>query len=610
MNLRVEDMKDKLKKVYKILSKDQNTLILSGTIFLLILTSAFLSIDILTQYVPINQKLTITNLEWTMNEEEEIPTKVEFRIRNEALTGIIVKEITIGIKNREYENYKNIEESIIEGIELPLTLEITERKSVIIVFNATEYIRAGENELQITFKFKGGNKQLLEEKEKYQIKVNPIELITINPLNGSWHSQNVIPAVNATGGFYRTPVLGKLYDANGTVITENFTPNQDTLNITNLEEKYGYKIVFAAEDYVEQRTEIEVFFGIDRILPTFELKVNETSMPYIEIYQGQSLNVSWEIEENKLAPIKNQEISFFGARKTVYLDHELDLTNKSIVIEKNVTEQLPSDLMTFQLKVTDMAENQQIKQFEVKIKDVTAPNVTNNNFEVMELRNNQAYRIEINATDTSSIKDYFILHVKSLNSSREYFIQKNDLPNSYYDKKQEKWNIYLNSYYFMNEYYGVIAYIFDDSTNNNYAKVNFTIKVENDLIGKSALFYSSFSNDSLFISLKNIGFYTLNITKVKVEWKNENCNEMNSIYSYDNEDYILTVGNYLNATEYNLSTNSSMIFGRNQTMLFRFTFNMQNNFTTENFGELTLHFYTEQYSWITVSYIVEKGKDQ
>jgi hypothetical protein len=462
----------------------------------------------------------LITIQWFDSDGDSVVDVSYVTIQNTGSANAIISAINVTIDTDVSNDTVIIDNSYVEGIPFPLTVNPAERLDLVVSFDPSTYVEIGENIFRIQIVYDDELTAFAPENLKHINNIEPLEFSVLNPIEDSWVSGIIDPQAVAIGG-YKTSII--TYDfalPGGTVVLDNQTI-ADNIDSTLYADQDDYEITFYVSDALGQSAEVTRTFGIDNEEVDVTLSLNESL-----INPGDFLGVSW-IFGIAGAQLTNQTLVMSGdvyGYETVFTSVSDATTAYVLTGPKTAT--MAEDELAFTIYVKDEAGNTNSHGQEFSLIDNVAPvtyfiSPANDTF-LSEYITLEVYAEDASGIDTTRFDVYFF----SYSSSYYYLYQHSVEGTAVFIANQNKWVLEFNTFLLPDDNYSLIAQVYDLSSAGNGASATVDIiEVDNEVLniygaaavdGRGGFFFRR--RGYLTFYLQSMVPSILTITQMKITW--------------------------------------------------------------------------------------------
>jgi len=495
----------------------------------------------------------LLTVQWFDSDGDSVTDVAYVTLQNSGTAAAIIKGLNVTITT-DTQNETDILNAFVQGYELPLAIDTTQRVDLVLVFNPTSHVEIGENIFRIRITYDNDLTSYAPDNLRHIDVIEALDLTVLNPINGSWVSGIIDPQAIATGGFKTSAVTYDFLLPDDTVVLNDqaITKNIDS---TLYSDANNYKIDFSVNDSLGQSSTIRRTFGIDNDDIGITFGVNNSI-----INPGDFLSASWSLTIVG-APLVNQTLVLGGnifPYQQVFTSTEATVTE--YILTGPQTLQMAEDNLVFTLFVKDEAGNLNSAGDTFSLVDNIAP-ITYIITPENDTSESDTVLIEVYASDPSGIDtNRFDVYFFSLSSSFVYLYQQSVRGEATYIANQNKWVLYFNSYILPDDNYSIVAQVYDLSSNGNGASaVVDIVEIDNDVLK----LYGATATDGRGGFFKRRGVLSFNLQclvpgyltleQITINWQsNARITEIYTVYDDSIEQYWLNSagGPYLEDTAY------------------------------------------------------------
>ncbi|MHA1346795.1 MAG: hypothetical protein ACTSVO_09930 [Candidatus Heimdallarchaeaceae archaeon] len=467
-----------------------------------------------------SSNVDLLTVQWFDSDGDSVTDVAYVTLQNSGTAAAIVKGLNVTITT-ETQNETDILNAFIQGYDLPLSIDTTQRVDLVLVFDPTSHIEIGENIFRIRITYDTDLTSFAPDNLRHTDVIEALDLTVLNPIDSSWVSGIIDPQAIAIGGFKTSAVTYDFLLPDDTVVfdDQSVTTNIDS---TLYLDANNYKLDFYVNDSLGQSSTIRRTFGIDNDDIGITFGVNSSI-----INPGDFLSASWSLTIDG-ALLVNQTLVLGGdifPYQQVFTSTEPTVTE--YILTGSQTIQMAEDDLVFTLFVKDEAGNLNSAGDTFSLVDDTAP-ITFFITPVNESSESGMILLEIYASDPSGIDTTrFDVYFFSLTTSFNYLYQQSVSGEATYIANQNKWVLYFNSYVLPDDTYSIVATVYDLSVNGNGASaVVDIVDIDNDVIdvygaaaidGRGGFFFKRRGVLAFYVrSLVPTGVMT--IETIKISW--------------------------------------------------------------------------------------------
>ncbi len=492
-----------------------------------------------------SSSINFITVQWFDTDGDIVVDIAYVTLQNTGTADSVIKSLNITVATSGGDEVV-INETSVQGINLPLEIDAAERLDLVVSFNPEDNVVVGSNIFRV--QMIGENDQVVpfQDNLKYINVIEPLDFLVLNPLNSSWISGIIDAQAVASGGFQVSPITYDFVLPDETVVLQNqaITSHIDS---TAYPDDIGYKMIFSVNDSLGQSKEVTQTFGIDNVGVGVDLSLSDSI-----IYPGDSLTASWSLDYAG-SPLINQTLVLSGTvfgYDQVFTSTEATVTE--YILQGTQTLYMAEDELTFTLYVKDAAGNTNISGELFNLID----NIDPNTYFISPANESDLsgyFVIEVFADDASGIDtNRFDVYFFANSSEYYYFYQQSVEHLATYVVHQKKWVLYFNSYILPDDNFSIVAQVYDLSIAGNGNTTSIVANVDNDVInvfgataidGRGGFFFRR--RGVLSFYLKNLVPYTITISEIMINWGgNSRIDWVYSIYDDTLNQYWLEAGNY------------------------------------------------------------------
>ncbi len=499
----------------------------------------------------------LLTVQWFDRDGDSVTDVAYVTLQNSGTAAAIVKGLNVTI-NTDTQNETDILNAFVQGYDMPLSIDTTQRVDLVLVFDPTSKVEIGENIFRIRITYDNDLTSFAPDNLRHTDIIEPLDLTVLNPIDGSWVSGIIDPQAIAIGGFNTSAITYDFLLPDDTVVLADqaITHNIDS---TLYPDEDLYKIDFYVEDSLGQSSTIRRTFGIDNDYIGITFGVNSSS-----INPGDFLSASWTFTIDG-ADLINQTLVLGGnifPYQQVFTSTEATVTE--YILTGAETLQMAEDDLVFTLFVKDEAGNLNSAGDTFSLIDNTAPIayfISPEN----DTSKSDTILIEVYASDPSGIDtNRFDVYFFSFSSSFTYLYQQSVQGEATYIANQNKWVLYFNSFVLPDDNYSIVAQVYDLSSSGNGASaVVDIVEVDNDVMklygatatdGRGGFFFRR--RGILSFNLQCLVPDYLTLKQITVNWEGSSrITEIDSVYDDSTAQYWLDSGSgpYVEDTTYNIA---------------------------------------------------------
>ena len=504
-----------------------------------------------------SSNVDLLTVQWFDSDGDSVTDVAYVTLQNSGTASAIVKGLNVTITT-DTQNETDILNAFIQGYDLPLSIDTTQRVDLVLVFDPTNKIEIGENIFRIRITYDTDLTSFAPDNLRHIDVIESLDLTVLNPIDGSWVSGIIDPQAIAIGGFKTSALTYNFLLPDNTVVLNDqaITHNIDS---TLYPDDDNYKIDFYVNDSLGQSLTIRRIFGIDNDGIGITFGVNSSI-----INPGDFLSASWSLTIVG-AELVNQTLVLGGN----VLPYQQVFTSTSpttteYILTGSQTLQMAEDDLVFTLYVKDEAGNLNSAGDAFSLVDNVAP-ITYFISPENDTSESETILIEVYASDPSGIDtDRFDVYFFSYSSSFTYLYQQSVSGEATYVVNQNKWILYFNSFVLPDDNYSIVAQVYDLSSSGNGASAVIDIvEVDNDVIK----FYGATATDGrggFFFRRRGVLSFNiqclipdyLTLEQIKISWEGSNrITEVSTVYDDSIAQYWLDFagGPYTEDTTYNIA---------------------------------------------------------
>jgi hypothetical protein len=483
----------------------------------------------------------LITIQWFDSDGDTVVDVAYVTLQNSGTASATINQLNVTIDTTTT-NTTIIDNAVVEGIELPLTVDPAERIDLVVSYDPANFVEVGENVFRIKIVYDNDLQAITPENMKHISYIEPLDFTVLNPIDGSWVSGILDPQALATGG-YRTSII--TYDfalPNGTVVMQNQTVASN-IDTTIYPDDTDYDITFFVDDALGDSAQVTRTFNIDNNAVGVDLSINSTI-----INPGDFLGVSWSLSAAG-AQLVNQTLVLGG---NVY-PFESVFTSKtdavtSYVLPGSQTNVMAEDDLSFTIFVKDAAGNTNSSGQAFSLIDNLAP-VTYfitpaNDTSLSEIITIEIYADDATGIDTNRFDVYFFGYA----TGYFYLYQQSVKGEAVYVANQKKWTLDFNTYLLPDDNYSIIAQVYDLASAGNGASATIDIvEIDNEVIeiygavatnGRGGFFFRRRGLLTFYVESKVPTVIT--ITQMRITWYgNSRIDNIYDIYDDTIEQYWL-----------------------------------------------------------------------
>ncbi len=468
-----------------------------------------------------SSNVDLLTIQWFDSDGDSVTDVAYVTLQNSGTASAIIKNLNVTITT-ETQNETDILNAFVQGYELPLAIETTQRVDLVLVFDPTSHVEIGENIFRIVITYDNDLTSYAPDNLRHIDVIEALDLTVLNPIDGSWVSGTIDPQAIATGGFKTSAVTYDFLLPDNTVVL-NDQAITNNIESTLYLDANDYKIDFYVNDSLGQSSTIRRTFGIDNddIGITFGLN-------WSIINPGDFLSASWSFTIAG-APLVNQTLVLGGdvlPYQQVFTSTD-DTVTEYILTGSQTLQMAEDENLVFTLFVKDEAGNLNSAADTFSLIDNIAP-ITSIITPENETSESDTILIEVYASDPSGIDtNRFDVYFYNLDTEVIYLYQQSVEGDATFIVNQNKWVLYYNSYGLPDGNYSILTKVYDLSSNGNSGTAFVDIVfIDNDVIdiygagaidGRGGFFFRrrgilSFYIRSLVLS------DVLTIETIKISW--------------------------------------------------------------------------------------------
>ena len=462
----------------------------------------------------------LITIQWFDSDGDSVVDVSYVTVQNTGSANAIISAINVTIDTEVTNDTVIIDNSYVEGIPFPLTVNPAERLDLVVSFDPSSYVEIGENIFRIQIVYDDELTAFAPENLKHIDNIELLDFTVLNPIEDSWASGIIDPQAVATGG-YKTSII--TYDfalPGGTVVLANQTLATN-IDSTSYADQDDYEITFYVSDALGQSAQVTRTFGIDNEEVGVTLLLNESV-----INPGEWLDVSW-IFGIAGAQLINQTLVLSGdayGYETVFTSASDTTTDYVLTGYKTAT--MAEDELAFTIYVKDEAGNTNSHGQAFSLIDNVAPvtyfiSPANETF-LSEYITLEVYAEDASGIDTSRFDVYFF----SYSSSYYYLYQHSVEGTAVFIANQNKWVLEFNTYILPDDNYSIVAQVYDLASAGNGASATVDIvEVDNVVLniygaaavdGRGGFFFRR--RGYLTFYVQSMVPTTLTITEMRITW--------------------------------------------------------------------------------------------
>ncbi len=471
-----------------------------------------------------SSNVDLLTVQWFDSDGDSVTDVAYVTLQNSGTATAIVKGLNVTITT-DTQNETEILNAFVQGYELPLAIDTTQRVDLVLVFDPTSHVEIGENVFRIKITYDNDLVAFAPDNLRNVNVIESLDLTVLNPINGSWVSGIIDPQAIAIGGFKTSAITYDFLLPDDSVVLNDqaITTNIDS---TLYLDANDYKIDFYVNDSLGQSSTIRRTFGIDNDDIGITFGVNSSI-----INPGDFLSASWTLTIVG-AELVNQTLVLGGdvfPYQQVFTSTEPTVTE--YILTGSQTLQMAEDDLVFTLYVKDAAGNLNSAGDTFSLIDNIAP-ITYFITPENDTSESGTILLEVYASDPSGIDTTrFDVYFFSLTTSFNYLYQQSVQGEATFIVNQNKWVLYFSSYVLPDDNYSIVAQVYDLSSNGNgNSAVVDIIEIDNDVIdvygaaavdGRGGFFFKRRGVLSFYVR-SLVPSETLTIETIKLSWGGNN----------------------------------------------------------------------------------------
>ncbi|MBY9000604.1 MAG: hypothetical protein KGD64_06805 [Candidatus Heimdallarchaeota archaeon] len=461
----------------------------------------------------------LLTVQWFDSDGDSVTDVAYVTIQNSGTAAAYITSLNVTIVT-DTQNETDIDDAFVQGVELPLAIDTTERVDLVLVFDPSDYIEIGTNIFRIRITYDSGLTSFAPDNLRHTDVIEPLDLTILNPIDTSWASGIIDPQAIATGGYKTSAITYDFLNPSDAVLL-NDQPVTQNIDSSLYPDDDEYKIDFYVNDSLGQESTIRRTFGIDNDDIGITFGLNDTV-----INPGDFLSASWTLDIVG-AQLVNQTLVLGGdvyPYQQVFTSTEATVTE--YILTGSETLQMAEDELVFTLYVKDAAGNMNSAGEAFSLVDNVAP-ITYFILPLNDTSESGTILLEVYASDPSGIDTTrFDVYFFSLTTSFNYLYQQSVQGEATYIANQNKWVLYFISYILPDDIYSIVAQVYDLSSNGNgNSAVVDAVDIDNDVVdtyGAAAIdgrggFFRRRGVLSLYVR-SLVPSLTLTIETIKLSW--------------------------------------------------------------------------------------------